>query len=372
MSNKAYKFRIYPNTEQKVLIDKTFGCVRFVYNIMLQDKIEYYKKYGKMLNNTPAQYKSTYVWLKEVDSLALANAQLNLQAAYRNFFRDVKIGFPKFKSKKRSKTSYTTNNQNNNIRIVNGCIKLPKVGFVRIKQHRDIPNGYMLKSVTVSKEPDGKYYASMLFKYENDVQPVDAAEDKVLGLDFKTSCLYVDNNGNFADMPKYYKESSKYLAKQQKKMSRKTKGSNNYRKEKSKVAKLHKHIANQRKDFLHKKSTEIANQYDLVCIENLLIKEMVHERAYRNYRKSVLDNGWYDFTQMLMYKLNDRGKILIKVDKDFPSSQICHVCGYVNPEIKDDSIRKWSCPRCKEKHDRDINAAINIRNEGYRLYQAAA
>ena len=371
MSNKAYKFRIYPNAEQSVLFDKTFGCVRFIYNVMLGDKIKHYQEQGKMLNNTPAQYKSTYVWLKEVDSLALANAQLNLQAAYKNFFGNPKCGFPKFKSKKKSRCSYTTNNQGNNIRIVDDCIKLPKVGFVKINQHRAIPEEYRLKSVTVSKDPDGKYYVSILFEYENNIQPVQVSEDNILGLDFKASCLYADSNGNFADMPKYYKDSSKRLARRQKKLSRKNIGSKNYQKEKNKVAKLHKHVSNQRKDFLHKKSTEIANQYDLVCIEDLSIKEILQERTYRNYRKSVLDNGWYDFTQMLMYKLNDRGKQLIKVDKSFPSSQICHVCGHLNTELKDDKIRRWNCPQCGEHNDRDINAAINIRNEGYKIYQAA-
>ena len=170
MANKAYKFRIYPNTEQQILFAKTFGCVRFVYNRMLADKIKYYEETGKKLNNTPAQYKKEFEWLKEVDSLALANAQMNLQTAYNNFFRSPKIGFPKFKSKKSNRKSYTTNCVNGNISVENGYIKLPKVGFVKLKQHRQVLSDYKLKSVTVSQTPSGKYYASVLFEYENQVQ----------------------------------------------------------------------------------------------------------------------------------------------------------------------------------------------------------
>lgn len=168
--NKAYKFRIYPNKEQEILFDKTFGCVRFIYNHMLADKIAYYKETKKKLNNTPAQYKKEFEWLKEVDSLALANAQLNLQTAYNNFFRDKKIGFPKFKSKKSNRHSYTTNFVNNNIKLENGYLVLPKVKAVKLKQHREIPQDYQLKSVTVSKTPTGKYYASILFEYEYKVE----------------------------------------------------------------------------------------------------------------------------------------------------------------------------------------------------------
>ena len=181
--NKAYKFRIYPDEEQKILIAKTFGCVRFIYNKMLGDKIEYYHKTQKKLNNTPAQYKTEFEWLKEVDSLALANAQINLQDAYNNFFRDKRVGFPKFKSKKDSKRSYTTNCVNGNIIVRDGRIRLPKLGFVKMKQHRNIPDDYKLKSVTVSQTASGKYYVSILFEYENQVQKTEP--QKFLGLDFK-------------------------------------------------------------------------------------------------------------------------------------------------------------------------------------------
>ena len=363
--NKAYKFRIYPNSEQKIMFAKTFGCVRFIYNRMLADKIEYYNKYQKKLNNTPAQYKSEFEWLKEVDSLALANAQLNLQSAYNNFFRDKKVGFPKYKSKKSNKHSYTTNFVNGNIIIQNRMIKLPKVGFVKMKQHRTIPENYKLKSVTVSKNASEKYYVSILFEYENQVQKTEP--QKFLGLDFSMSELYVDSNGNCPQFPRYYRLSEKKLKREQRKLSKMVKGSKNREKQRIKVARLHEKVANQRKDFLHKKSRQIANAYDCVCIEDLNMKAMAQSL---HFGKSVSDNGWGMFTAFLKYKLEELGKRLVKIDKFFASSQLCHVCGYKNPNTKDLSVREWTCPCCQTHHDRDVNAAINIRNEGMRIVLA--
>ena len=207
MANKAYKFRIYPSTEQKVLFAKTFGCVRFIYNKMLSDKIKYYEETKQKLNNTPAQYKTEFEWLKEVDSLALANAQMNLQKAYNNFFRSPKTGFPKFKSKHKNRNSYTTNNQKGSVAIRNGYIKLPKIGLVKLKQHRQISSDYKLKSVTISQTPSGKYYASVLFGYENQVQEQDL--HNFLGLDFSMHELYKDSNGNEPAYPKYYRRAEK-------------------------------------------------------------------------------------------------------------------------------------------------------------------
>lgn len=207
MANKAYKFRIYPNTGQKILFAKTFGCVRFIYNKMLSDKIEYYEETKQKRNNTPAQYKAEFEWLKEVDSLALANAQMNLQKAYNNFFRSPKTGFPKSKSKHRNRNSYTTNNQKGSAAIENGYMKLPKIGFVKLKQHRIIPSGYKLKSVTVSQTPSGKYYAGVLFEYENQVQG--QGLHNFLGLDFSMHELYKDSNGNGPVYPGYYRQAEK-------------------------------------------------------------------------------------------------------------------------------------------------------------------
>ena len=364
LANKAYKFRMYPTKEQQILFAKTFGCTRFIYNKMLSDKIEYYNKTKKSLTNTPAQYKEEFPWLKEVDSLALANAQKHLESAYKNFF-EKRTSFPKFKSKKSNKRSYSTNRVNGNISIENGYIKLPKIGLVKLKQHRNIPLDYKLKSVTVSMTPSGKYYVSVLFEYENQVQKIEPKT--FLGLDFSMHELYIDSNGNEANYPKFYKKAQDKLVKEQRKLSRMKKDSRNYEKQRIKLALVHEKVANQRKDFLHKQSRQIANAYDCVCIEDLNMKAMSQSL---NFGKSVHDNGWGMFTTFLQYKLEEQGKQLIKVDKFFPSSQICNVCGYKNSQTRDMSVREWDCPNCGTHHDRDVNAAINIREEGKRLVQA--
>lgn len=362
MANKAYKFRIYPNAEQQIMFAKTFGCVRFIYNRMLADKIKYYEETKQKLNNTPAQYKKEFEWLKEVDSLALANAQMNLQTAYGNFFRSPKIGFPKFKSKKSNQKSYTTNCVNGNITVENYYIKLPKIGLVKLKQHRMIPSGYKLKSVTVSQTSSGKYYASVLFEYENQVQEIEPKT--FLGLDFSMHELYRDSNGDEPCYPRYYRQAEKRLKREQRKLSLMQKGSKNRDKQRIRVAKHHEKVANQRKDFLHKQSKQITNAYDCVCVEDLNMKAMSQALQFG---KSISDNGWGMFVTFLKYKLEEQGKKLVKVDKFFTSSQICSCCGYKNTETKNLSIRAWDCPKCGTHHDRDINAAINIRNEGMRI-----
>ena len=363
--NKAYKFRIEPTSGQRLMFAKTFGCVRFVYNHMLADKIKYYEETKQRLNNTPAQYKAEFEWLKEVDSLALANAQMNLQAAYNNFFRSPKGGFPKFKSKKSNRRSYTTNSVNGNIKLDNGYLSLPKVGRIKVKQHRQVPSDYKLKSVTVSQTPSGKYFASILYEYENQVQQI--TPKTFLGLDFSMHELYKDSNGEEPCYPRYFRTSEKKLAKEQRKLSKMKKGSNNRSKQRVKVARLHEKIANQRNDFLHKQSRQIANVYDCVCIEDLNMQGMA---LSLNFGKSVSDNGWGMFVTYLQYKFADMGKQLVKVDKYFPSSQTCSACGYKNAETKNLAIRAWSCPNCGTYHDRDVNAAINIRNEGMRIITA--
>ena len=363
--NKAYKFRIYPNAEQQIILAKTFGCVRFIYNQMLSDKINHYEETKQKLNNTPAQYKSKFPWLKEVDSLALANAQMNLQTAYNSFFRNTKIGFPKFKSKKSNRRSYTTNCVNGNISIDNGFLKLPKVGLVKLKQHRLILSNYKLKSVTISQTPSGKYYASVLFEYKNQIQEQELHD--FLGLDFSMHGLYKDSNGNEPAYPRYYRQAEERLKREQRKLSLMQKGSKNRSKQRIKVANLHEKVTNQRKDFLHKQSRQIVNAYDCVCIENLDMKAMSQSL---NFGKSVMDNGWGMFTAFLKYKLEEQGKRLVKVDRFFASSQICNICGYKNPETKNLAVRAWDCPQCGKHHDRDVNAAINIRNEGMRLVTA--
>ena len=375
--NKAIKYRLYPTTEQCNMFAKTFGCCRKVYNLMLADKINSYnisKSFGKQ---TPAMYKEKYPYLKEVDSLALANVQLDLQRALRNCFdrkRKKRNGFPKFKSAKHSRKSYTTNNQNGTVAIIDAkYIRLPKIGKIKAEIHRVPECGWKLKSAIVSQDSDGKFYASVLFEYEKNISPVPLS-DNVIGLDYASNGLYVDDKGNIGSNHKYYREGHKKLAKAQRKLSRK-KGSlknetksNNYIKQLKKVNRIHKHIANQRLDNLHKKSTEIANQYDVVCVESLNMRAMSNKHFGNG--KATLDNGYGMFINVLEYKLHDRGKYFVKVDKWYPSSQLCHCCGIRHPEMKDLSIRIMRCS-CGLLMSRDQNAAINIRNQGLRILKIA-
>ncbi len=377
--NKAIKYRVYPTTEQSVMFAKTFGCCRKVYNLMLSDKIESYKSTGKFPTVTPAKYKDNYPYLREVDSLALANKQMDLQEAFRNTFsksRKKKNGFPKFKSAKHSRKSYTTNNQHGTVAIIdNKYIKLPKIGKVKAVIHRIPDSDWIVKSATVSQESDGKYYISILFEFENAINPYVADKTNAIGLDYASDGLYVDNNGNVGTNHKYYRESHDKLAKAQRKLSRMQGSkkheakSNNYIKQLRKVNKIHRHIANQRLDNLHKISTEIANRYDVVCVESLNMKSMSN-KGFGN-GKATLDNGYGMFLAMLEYKLSERNKYLIKVDKWFPSSQICHCCGTLHLEMKDLAIRKMICD-CGLTISRDQNAAINILNEGLRLLTEVA
>ena len=379
MANKAIKYRAYPTTEQSIMFAKTFGCCRKVYNLMLSDKIEGYKATGKFPTVTPAKYKDEYPYLREVDSLALANKQMDLQEAFRNRFsksRKKKNGFPKYKSAKHSRKAYTTNNQKGTVAIIDDkFIKLPKIGKVKAIIHRVPESGWVVKSATVSQESDGKYYISILFEFDNIVNSYIADKTNAIGLDYASDGLYVDNNGNVGTNHKYYRESHDKLAKEQRRLSRmqgSKKGeekSNNYIKQLRKVNKIHRHIANQRLDNLHKISTEIANQYDVVCVESLNMRSMANH-GFGN-GKATLDNGYGMFLSMLEYKLSDRNKYLVKVDKWFPSSQICHCCGMLHPEMKDLAIRTMKCD-CGLTISRDKNAAINILKEGLRLLTEAA
>ena len=377
--NSAIKYRLYPTSEQKIMFAKTFGCCRKVYNLMLSEKIESYKTTGKFVAVTPAKYKKDFPYLKEVDSLALANVQLNLQSAFRNHFdrnRRKKTGFPKFKSAKHSRKSYTTNNQNGTVAIIdNRYIRLPKIGKVRAVIHRVPGTDWKLRSATVSCSSDDRYYVSVLFEYGNSASAYVADENNAIGMDYASDGLYVDDKGNIGTNHKFYRESHKKLAKEQRKLSRKKgsrKGedkSHNYLKQQRKVNRIHTHIANQRKDNLHKISAEIANQYDIVCVENLNMRNMSN-RGFGN-GKATLDNGYGMFLDMLEYKLANRGKYLVKVDKWYPSSQICHCCGKRHPEMKDLRIRTMRC-ECGYVMDRDRNAAMNIKKEGLRIMNSTA
>ena len=362
MANKAYKFRLYPNEEQKVLFAKTFGCVRFIYNQMLSDKIAHYKETGMKLNNTPAQYKKEFNWLKEVDSLALANAQMNLQTAYNNFFRTPKVGFPKFKSKKRDKDSYTTNNQNGTVSIIDKKLRLPKVGLVKMVQHRAISDNEKIKSATITRTPSGKYYVSILVEYDKIIPEIELSKDWVIGLDYASHSFYVDSQGREADYPKFYRKAQDILAREQRKLANMKYGSNNYHKQKIKVARVHEKVANQRLDWIHKLSTQLANEYDIVCVEDINMQSMARSLKLG---KSTNDNGFGMFRDILSYKLVDRGKVFVKIDKWFPSSKMCRHCGSINHELTL-ADRVWTCG-CGATINRDENAAINIMNEGLRM-----
>ncbi|SFR70606.1 RNA-guided endonuclease TnpB family protein [[Clostridium] aminophilum] len=373
MTNRAIKYRAYPTTEQSVMFAKTFGCCRKVYNLMLSDKIESYKSTGKFVTVTPAKYKKDYLYLKEVDSLALANVQLNLQCAFKNRFsksRKKNNGFPKFKSAKRSRKSYTTNNQHGTVAITDNSIRLPKIGHVKTVIHRKPDDSWIVKSATVSQESDGKFYISVLFEVADSINTYVADTNNCIGLDYASDGLYVDHNGNVGTNHKYYRESHGKLAKAQRKLSRRQGSkkheakSNNYIKQLRKVNKIHRHIANQRLDNLHQISTKIANLYDVVCVESLNMKFMSN-KGFGN-GKATLDNGYGMFLSMLEYKLSERNKYLVKVDKWFPSSQICHCCGKIHPEMKNLTIRTMKCD-CDLVISRDQNAAINILREGLRI-----
>ena len=377
--NKAIKYRIYPTREQAVLFAKTFGCCRKVYNLMLADKMESYQATGKFVAVTPAKYKKEYSYLKEVDSLALANAQINLQSAFRSRFtkkRKRKNGFPKFKSAKKSRKSYTTNNQKGTITLMDSrYIKLPKVGKVKAKIHRHPEMDWQLKSATVSQNSDGKYYVSVLFELESQPSAYVADKTNAIGLDYASDGLYVDDNGNKGTNHKYYRESHRKLAKAQRRLSRmqgskkKEEKSANYLKQLKKVNRIHRRIANQRLDNLHKISTEIANQYDVVCVESLNMKSMSNKKFGNG--KSTMDNGYGMFLKMLEYKFADRKKYFVKVDKWFPSSQICNGCGKVHSEMKNLNNRIMKCD-CGLIIGRDQNAAINIKKEGLRILKSVS
>jgi len=350
---KAYKYRIYPDAEQMQFFAKCFGCVRFVYNRMLSDRIEHYNLTGKSLNNTPAQYKSEFTWLKEVDSLALANAQMNLNTAYRNFFRDKSTGFPKFKSKKTNNFSYTTNNQKGTVYVENGYIKLPKLKSpVKIRQHRSFEG--VIKSCTISKAPSGKYHISILV--ETEIQKLPASDMRV-GIDVGIKDFAVLSNGESYKNPKHLRKSEKRLAKLQRDLSRKQIGSSNRNKARIKVAKLHEKIANQRMDFLHKKSTEIIRENQAIVIEDLKVKNLMKNH---NLAKSIAEVSWSRFREMLDYKSRWYGRELIIAPPDYPSSQLCSDCGNRSSQTKDLACRVYICPECGLEIDRDYNSSLNL------------
>lgn len=355
---KAYKYRIYPNEEQINYLQKTFGCTRFIYNQMLADRIKSYEE-NKDLDikitkyPTPAQYKKEYEWLKEVDSLALANAQMNLDKAYKNFFRDKSVGFPKFKSKKNNHKSYTTNNQNGTVYIENDRIKIPKLkSMINIKQHREFVG--LIKSCTISQNPSGKYFISILVDTENYQLP---KLDTKVGIDLGIKEFAITSDGEMFSNPKWLNKSEKRLRKLQKDLSRKQKGSNNRRKDRLKVAKLHEKISNQRKDYLHKISHYIISENQVIVIEDLKVSNMIKNHKLA---KSIADVSWSEFRRQLEYKAKWYGRELIIAPSNYASSQLCSNCGNKSSQTKDLSCRTYVCDICGMEMDRDINASKNL------------
>lgn len=353
------------------MLAKTFGSVRLVYNHYLELRSKTYEETGKTLSYSKCAadlvgYKREKAFLTEVDSIALQQSLRHLDLAFQKFFREKEAGYPKYQSKKQHRYSYSTVCVNHNIRLEGKKIVLPKVGKVRIRQHREIPEGWELKSATVSQTPTGKYYVSILYEYEKEVQPVEVR--KTAGLDYSMRQLFVSSEAELKteeeNLHRYEKTMQK-LAKAQRILSKRTKGSKRYHQQRRRVALIQEKITNQRKDYLQKLSRQIANAYDMVFVEDLNMQEMARKKEM-SFGKAIADNGWSKFLEMLAYKLEDEGKKLVKIDKWFASSKTCHCCGYINKELTL-GMKTWECPQCHEVHDRDKNAAMNIKAEGMRI-----
>ena len=365
MAEKSYKYRIYPNKKQQELIQKTFGCVRFVYNYYLNKRKEMYENDKttftyNMCSKDLTSLKKDLEWLKEVDSVGLQSSLKDLDYAYQKFFKE-HTGYPKFKSKKNRYKSYKTKNTNNCLDFINKHIKLPKLGLVKVRD-KQIPQGRILNA-TISQEPNGHYYCSLCC---TDIEFQQYPKtNKNVGIDLGIYDFAILSDGIKIENPQFYEQSEKKLAKLQRELSRKTIGSSRWEKARLKVAKLQKHIANQRNDFLQKLTTTIVSNYDVIAIEDLDVKSM-KETDLKTRNKRVGDVSWSEFRRMLTYKSQWYGKELSVIDRYYPSSQICHVCGHRDGK-KSEDIRNWTCPNCNSELDRDINAAINILNEGLRL-----
>ena len=365
---KAYKVRLYPNDNQQLFFAKSFGCTRFIWNRMLSDKIEYYKATKETLNNTPAQYKKEFEWLKEVDSLALANVQQNLRGAYNAFFKNG-TGFPKFK-KKSIKDSYTTNNQKGTVAVTHNTVKLPKIGHIKAKFPNRM-NG-LIKSITITKTATGQYYASVLVETIVDERPNTQSN---IGIDLGLTDFIVLSDSTKVANPKFLSKLQDKLAREQKILAkrravaklanRKLSDSRNYQKQKFKVAKVYEKITNSRTDFLHKLSFNLIKNHDVIAIEDLNVKGMVKNHKLA---KAISDSSWSTFTTMLAYKAEWYGKTLVKIDRWYPSSKTCSGCNHLLTKAELPlSLRSWDCPSCLQTNDRDINASINILNEGLKL-----
>lgn len=360
---KGVKFRAYPNKEQQNLINQTLGCCRLVYNKGLAMRNDAYSNGEKIgFNQTSAMLtdlkkQADFAFLKDVDSIALQQSIRDLDRGFKNFF-EKRARHPRFKSKHNNHQSYRTINQRNNIRIVGKYIKLPKLGYVKIKQSMEVGH---INNVTVERTPTGKYFVVLNVEFEPEFRPNAGC---AIGIDVGIKEFYSDSNGNVVSNPKYLEKSQRKFIREQRRLSRKQKGSNNRNKQRVKVARVYEKITNQRNDFLQKQSTMLVSENQTICIEDLNVKGMI-----RNHRlaKSIASASWSKFFTMLEYKATWYGNDIIKVPTMYPSSQTCSCCGYKNPLVKNLAIRKWECPKCHTTHDRDTNASINILNKGLSL-----
>lgn len=367
---RGLKTRIYPTENQCILIDKTMGCVRLVWNYSLMEKIELYKMfkdYPELLQShkykTPAEWKIYFPFLKEVDSQALATTHQELRQAFKNFFKGTH-DIPRFKSKRNMRSSFTSHTTNNNIRIVGDSIRLPKLGLVQMKKKRqELPEGAIIKAATVSKSATGKYSVSLRIEYTKVVLELSSNVTTSIGLDFSMSGFYIDQTGKKANYPMYLRQSLKKLATEQRKLSKKVRGSNSYKKQRIKVAKVHEKIKNQRLDFHHKLANRLVENYDLITVEKLCLQDMQKNKWFS---RKISDMGYHNFLRILQYKAHDYGKIFHQVSTYFPSSKKCSNCGNIKKELPL-SQRTYTC-ECGNTINRDVNAAYNLCIEGVKSF----